>query len=260
MLMVISPAKTLDFDTPPSTSTHTQPDFLEHSQQLIDTLRELNPPALEQLMSISPALASLNFGRVLSWHTPFTPANAKIAVQAFQGDVYQGLDAASLDQDTLDHAQHHLRILSGLYGRLRPLDLIQPYRLEMGTRLANPRGPNLYKFWGDIITRALNDDLEQAGGPLVNLASEEYFKAVLPKKLAAPVITPVFKDLSGGKYKVVSFYAKRARGLMARFALQQRIGHPEGLKDFDLAGYRYAPSQSDAQHWVFTRDQPGGDA
>ncbi len=256
MLMVISPAKTLDFDAPPSTPAHSQPDFLEHSQQLIDTLRQLTPPQLEALMSISPALADLNFGRNLNWHMPFTPANAKIAVQAFQGDVYQGLDAASLDQATLEHAQRHLRILSGLYGRLRPLDLIQPYRLEMGTRLANPRGANLYQFWGNIVTDALNQDLAEAGGPLVNLASEEYFKVVQPKRLSVPVITPVFKDLKGGKYKVVSFYAKRARGLMARYALQQRIANPEQLKDFDLAGYRFEPSQSGPLEWVFTRDTP----
>ena len=254
MLLVISPAKTLDFDTPASTAAHSQPRFLAHSELLMAVLRELSPPRLAELMSISPALADLNFGRNLQWAPPFSPANAKIAVQAFQGDVYQGLEAGRMSEEQLQFAQGHLRILSGLYGLLRPLDLIQPYRLEMGTRLANPRGANLYQFWGDIITEALNRDLDEAGGPLVNLASEEYFKSVRPRALAAPVITPVFKDLSGGRYKVVSFYAKRARGMMAAFAIRQRLQRAEGLKEFREAGYRFEPGQSDAAQWVFCRD------
>ncbi len=255
MLMVISPAKTLDYDTPAHTARHTQPDFLAHSAELIATLRQLSPADIGQLMGISDALATLNAGRFHDWGGEFTPENAKQAVLAFMGDVYEGLDAASLSEQQLDWLQQHLRILSGLYGLLRPLDLMQAYRLEMGTRLANPRGANLYQFWGDIITDALNAELAKQPLPqLVNLASDEYFKSVKPKKLQATVITPVFQDLKNGHYKIISFYAKRARGLMARWAVQHAVRDAEALKGFNSEGYAFDANASDATHWVFRRD------
>lgn len=255
MLMVISPAKTLDYDTPAHTARHTQPDFLAHSAELIATLRQLSPADIGQLMSISDALATLNAGRFHDWGGEFTPENAKQAVLAFMGDVYEGLDAASLSEQQLDWLQQHLRILSGLYGLLRPLDLMQAYRLEMGTRLTNPRGANLYQFWGDIITDALNAELAKQPLPqLVNLASDEYFKSVKPKKLQATVITPVFQDLKNGHYKIISFYAKRARGLMARWAVQHAVSDAEALKGFNSEGYAFDANASDATHWVFRRD------
>ncbi len=255
MLMVISPAKTLDYDTPAHTARHTQPGFLAHSAELIATLRQLSPADIGQLMSISDALATLNAGRFHDWGGEFTPENAKQAVLAFMGDVYEGLDAASLSEQQLDWLQQHLRILSGLYGLLRPLDLMQAYRLEMGTRLANPRGANLYQFWGDIITDALNAELAKQPLPqLVNLASDEYFKSVKPKKLQATVITPVFQDLKNGHYKIISFYAKRARGLMARWAVQHAVRDAEALKGFNSEGYTFDANASDATHWVFRRD------
>lgn len=255
MLLVISPAKTLDYTTAPTTEKFTRPDFLDHSQQLIDVLRHKTPAEIGSLMDISDQLAVLNVGRYQQWHPGFDPANAKQALLAFMGDVYAGMDAASFNAGELDYAQRHLRILSGLYGVLRPLDLMQPYRLEMGTRLANPRGKDLYGFWGDIITDALNAELAQRERPLLlNLASEEYFKAVRPKRLAAPQIDCVFQDRRGaGPYKIVSFYAKRARGLMARFVIRNRIDKPDGLRDFDLDGYRFEPAASEGQRLVFRR-------
>jgi hypothetical protein len=255
MLMVISPAKTLDYDTPAHTARHTQPGFLAHSAELVATLRQLSPADIGQLMSISDALATLNAGRFHDWGGEFTPENAKQAVLAFMGDVYEGLDAKSLSEPQLGWLQQHLRILSGLYGLLRPLDLMQAYRLEMGTRLANPRGSNLYQFWGDIITEALNAELAQQAQPqLVNLASDEYFKSVKPKKLQATVITPVFQDLKNGQYKIISFYAKRARGLMARWAVEHAVTDAEALKGFNSEGYAFDANASDATHWVFRRD------
>jgi hypothetical protein len=255
MLMVISPAKTLDYDTPAHTARHTQPGFLAHSAELVATLRQLSPADIGQLMSISDALATLNAGRFHDWGGEFTPENAKQAVLAFMGDVYEGLDAKSLSEPQLGWLQQHLRILSGLYGLLRPLDLMQAYRLEMGTRLANPRGSNLYQFWGDIITEALNAELAQQAQPqLVNLASDEYFKSVKPKKLQATVITPVFQDLKNGQYKIISFYAKRARGLMARWAVEHAVNDAEALKAFNSEGYAFDANASDATHWIFRRD------
>lgn len=254
MLIVLSPAKTLDFESPVPALPHSVPLFLEHSAELIADLRELSPAALATLMDLSDKLASLNVARNLAWHTPFTPENARACVLAFNGDVYEGLDAPSLTPGDLEFAQRHLRVLSGLYGLLRPLDLIQPYRLEMGTRLATARGKDLYAFWGDVITDALAAELEAAPQPvLVNLASEEYFKSVRVKKLKVPVITPVFEDEKGGKFKVISFYAKRARGLMARHAITQRVRDVESLKDFSAEGYALAPDLSDAHQWVFRR-------
>jgi cytoplasmic iron level regulating protein YaaA (DUF328/UPF0246 family) len=254
MLIVLSPAKTLDYDTPPSTDIHTKPDFIEHSAQLIDTLRELAPAQIASLMQVSDALAALNVGRYACWSPKFTRKNAKQAILAFNGDVYEGLDALSLNARQLDYAQSHIRILSGLYGVLRPLDLMQPYRLEMGTRLANPRGKDLYAFWGDLVTNALNEVFAaHRAKVLVNLASEEYFKVVKPKLLNAPVVTPVFEDWKNGKYKVISFYAKRARGLMARYAAVNGITQAEELKAFDCEGYAFDEPGSSAHTWLFRR-------
>lgn len=255
MLMVISPAKTLDFETPSPTPHYTQPDFLDHSMMLIRVLRDKSPADIAQLMHVSDALAQLNVGRYHDWQPEFTPDNAKQAVLAFMGDVYEGLDAASLADSERTYLQQHLRILSGLYGLLRPLDLMQPYRLEMGTRLANPRGKNLYEFWGEIITTALNAQLADEARPvLLNLASDEYFKSVKPKQLRATVITPVFQDLKNGHYKIISFYAKRARGLMARWAAQHQVHDAEQLKAFDSEGYAFVAEASDATTWLFRRD------
>lgn len=255
MLMLISPAKTLDFKAPPVTRQHSQPRFLESAAELVDILRLKSPEELSELMSISSKLGELNNRRWLDWQLPFTPDNAKQAVLAFRGDVYSGLDADSFTAAEFKFAQQHLGILSGLYGLLRPLDLIQPYRLEMGTRLANPGGRNLYEFWGDRLTAAVDGQLATLGSQsLVNLASDEYFKAIQPKALAAEVIQPVFLDLKAGKYKVISFYAKKARGMMAAWAIRNRITDPEGLKNFDSAGYRYHPGSSEAWRWVFRRE------
>jgi cytoplasmic iron level regulating protein YaaA (DUF328/UPF0246 family) len=257
MLIVISPAKTLDFDTASPVAKFTQPRFPDDSQQLIDVLREYSPEQLSELMSISPKLGELNWHYNLNWAPPFTTANAKQAVLAFRGDVYRGLDADTFSAADFDHAQKHLRILSGLYGLLRPLDLIQPYRLEMGTALRNPRGRNLYAFWGERIADAINADLKKAGTQvLINLASEEYFRAVCPKALAAPVLTPHFRERKGNGYKVVSFYAKRARGLMSAYILKSRSDDVETLKQFAVDGYRYNPTLSSDTDWVFTREAP----
>ncbi|RRJ85399.1 peroxide stress protein YaaA [Aestuariirhabdus litorea] len=255
MLILLSPAKTLDFDTPSITDHYSTPLFLERSQQLIDELRSLTPDAVSQLMKISDKLAALNVARFASWHQPFTPDNAKQAVLAFQGDVYTGLDAETLSEEGLGFAQKHIRILSGLYGLLKPLDLMQPYRLEMGTRFANSGGKDLYAFWGSTLTEQLNLEFrEQEMSELINLASNEYYKSVQPRQINARIVTPVFKDLKNGQYKIISFYAKKARGLMARFIIDQRIDNANALKGFDYAGYEYNPDLSRGDEWVFTRD------
>lgn len=257
MLTLVSPAKTLDYDSPLATETHTQPRFTEQSQMLIETLRKLSVQDVADLMKLSDKLASLNVARYESWQPKHTQDNARQAVLAFKGDVYTGLDAASFSEDDFSFAQDHLRILSGLYGVLRPLDLLEPYRLEMGTKLTNARGDNLYHFWGDIITESLNDELAESGSEVVvNLASNEYFKAVKPKALRARLITPVFKDLKNGQYKIISFYAKKARGLMTRYMIQNRTEEPEALKKFDLEGYYFSAEESKGDTWVFLRDEP----
>lgn len=259
MLHVISPAKTLDFDTPPTTERHSQPRFLDHSQELIEQLRKLSPVQVSKLMSISDKLGDLNARRFLEWQLPFTPLNAKQAVLAFKGDVYTGMEADTFAPADLDQAQSRLRILSGLYGLLRPLDLIQPYRLEMGTGFANKRGKNLYHFWGDLITDQLNAELaERSDKQLVNLASNEYWGAVNTKKLNVEVITPVFKDRKNGQYKIISFFAKKARGMMSAYIVRNRLEYAEQLKDFDTGGYAYNPAMSSPSEWVFTREAPGG--
>lgn len=255
MLVLISPAKTLDFETAPATDLATQPDFLDDSQQLIDVLRKLAPQDISSLMGISDKLGQLNYDRFARWQPPFTPDNAKQAVLAFKGDVYTGLEAERFNRKDFEFAQEHLRILSGLYGLLRPLDLIQPYRLEMGTRLANPGGNNLYQFWGDQLTRAINAQLERmSGSVVVNLASNEYFKAVQPKQLEARLVTPVFKDWKNGQYKIISFYAKKARGMMASYIIRNRVKKAEGLKGFTDGGYAYNDTLSKGDQWVFTRN------
>jgi cytoplasmic iron level regulating protein YaaA (DUF328/UPF0246 family) len=254
MLIVLSPAKSLDYETPPVTATHTQPDLLTHSKELIGVLRNYSPAQIGSLMAISDNLAQLNVARYASWTREFTTDNAKQAVLAFNGDVYDGLAATSLTVKQLDYVQSKVRILSGLYGVLRPLDLMQPYRLEMGTRLTNARGKDLYAFWGRIVTDELNTLIDAAKHKvLVNLASEEYFKVVKPAHLNGQVITPVFEDWKNGKYKIISFFAKRARGLMARYAAVKGITQPEKLKAFDSDGYAFCEEQSNERTWVFRR-------
>lgn len=255
MLVVISPAKTLDYDTPVATEAYSLPDYLDDSTELIDQLRQLSPPEVSNLMGISEKLGDLNFGRYLNWQPEFTLKNAKQSVLAFKGDVYTGLDAENLSEAQLQWAQKRVRILSGLYGLLRPLDLMQPYRLEMGTRFANQRGKNLYEFWGSKITQGLNQALKAENTQvLINLASNEYFKSVKTKSLDAEIITPVFKDWKNGQYKIISFFAKKARGQMTRYIIEKKIKDPELLKQFDVTGYRFNSAMSSAREWVFTRE------
>lgn len=254
MLFVLSPAKTLAMQASPAAIKSSLPDFIPHSAQLIDVLKTYSPAQVASLMRISDPLAALNVARYSSWSTDFSLQNAKQAVLAFNGDVYAGLQAATLNAVQLDYTQSHVRILSGLYGMLRPLDLMQPYRLEMGTRLSTERGKNLYAFWGDIVTTALDDLLRvRNSAALINLASEEYFKVVKPALLSAPVITPVFEDWKNGKYKIISFYAKRARGLMARYAALHGITRPEQLQAFDTDGYAFDAGASSEHNWIFRR-------
>ena len=254
MLTLISPAKTLDFETPPVTDRHSQGDFLDHSAELIDQLKQMSPDDIGKLMKLSPKLSELNSERFINWKLPFSQKNAKAAVLAFKGDVYTGLEAETFSEKDFEFAQEHLAILSGLYGLLRPLDLIQPYRLEMGTKLENGRGKDLYSFWDTTITEAINDRLDGKKKPvIVNLASNEYFKAVKKKLLDADLITPVFKDEKNGQYKIISFYAKKARGMMAAYIIRNRIKSVEKLKNFDVAGYRFAPAESDDQTLTFYR-------
>ena len=254
MLSVISPAKTLDFESDPLTRKHSSPAYLKHSKQLIQLLRACSEGELCKLMSISTKLAALNRQRYQTWSPPFTPENAKQALLAFKGDVYTGFQLTDYQSADYAFAQKHLRILSGLYGLLRPLDLIQPYRLEMGTKLRTREGADLYAFWDDKIASAIEDDLEgHDDRTVVNLASNEYFKSVKTGELPGTVITPAFKEIREGKAKMISFMAKRARGMMARFIVEGRLDRPEGMKDFTSGGYRYDPSLSTDATWTFTR-------
>ncbi|AZI88988.1 peroxide stress protein YaaA [Kosakonia sp. CCTCC M2018092] len=256
MLILISPAKTLDYQSPLATERYTQPALLEHSQQLIKTARTLSAPQIKKLMGISDKLADLNATRFHDWQPDFTPENARQALLAFKGDVYTGLQAETFSDADFDFAQKHLRMLSGLYGVLRPLDLMQPYRLEMGIRFENERGKDLYQFWGDIITDTLNEALAQQGDEIVvNLASDEYFRAVKPKKLNARIIKPVFLDEKNGTFKVISFYAKKARGLMSRYIIEQRLTKPEQLTGFDREGYFFDEAASTPDELVFKRHE-----
>ncbi len=254
MLILISPAKTLDYQSPLATKNFTQPELLDHSQQLIEAARKLTAAQIASLMSISDKLADLNATRFHDWQPDFTLENARQAILAFKGDVYTGLQAHTFSETDFDFAQQHLRMLSGLYGVLRPLDLMQPYRLEMGIRFATLRGKDLYQFWGDIITDKLSDALDaRHDRVIVNLASEEYFKAVKPKKLNAVMIKPVFLDEKNGKFKVISFYAKKARGLMSRFIIKNRLTTPEQLREFNEEGYVFDEEASVNGELVFKR-------
>ena len=256
MLTVLSPAKTLDYETAPITQSATLPRFMDQSALLVEDARGLDPDGIRALMGVSEQIAHLNHERFMNWQSESNSDNAKQAVLAFKGDVYTGLQAETLSEDDLDFAQTRLRILSGLYGLLRPLDLMQPYRLEMGLKFANQRGKNLYEFWGEQLTDTLNADLVSAKtNVLINLASNEYFKAVKPKLLNADIITPQFKDLKNGQYKMISFFAKKARGVMARYIIDNRITEPEALKSFSEAGYYYSDAQSQGDQWVFLRDE-----
>ena len=254
MLFLLSPAKSLDYDTPVGDVPHTQPLFTKQSAELIQLLREYSPQQISELMDLSDALAGLNVARYHTWTTRFTAKNSKQAVLAFNGDVYDGLNAKSLQAEDLAWAQEHVCILSGLYGVLRPLDWMQPYRLEMGTALKNPKGQNLYKFWGTQIADYLNERQAGVKTPVVvNLASQEYFKAVDTKALKARVIECVFEDWKGGQYKVISFFAKRARGLMARYAIGKRLTTAKQLEKFNLDGYAYDAKASAPDRLVFRR-------
>ena len=256
MLTVLSPAKTLDYETAPITQSSTVPRFMDQSALLVEDARGLSPDDIRSLMGVSEQIAHLNHERFMNWQAEPASDNAKQAVLAFKGDVYTGLQAETLSEEGLAFAQDRLRILSGLYGLLRPLDLMQPYRLEMGLKFANQRGKNLYEFWGAQLTDTLNDDLASANTDvLINLASNEYFKAVKPKLLNADVITPQFKDLKNGQYKMISFFAKKARGIMARYIIDNRITEPESLKSFAEAGYYYSEAESKGDQWVFLRDE-----
>jgi len=256
MLMVISPAKTLDFESPLATTRYTQPMLLDESQKLIAVARQLSPADISSLMHISDKLAVLNAERFNDWQPDFTPDNARQAILAFKGDVYTGLQAETFSEAAFDFAQQHLRMLSGLYGLLRPLDLMQAYRLEMGIKLANPAGKDLYSFWGDKLTHALNAALaEQGDSVLINLASDEYFKAVKPKLLNAEIVKPVFLDDKNGKFKVISFYAKKARGLMSRYIIENELTQPEQLKKFDVDGYAFDADASKGNELVFKRHE-----
>lgn len=256
MLALISPAKTLDYESALPTDAHTLPRLLEHSQELIDVSRKLSATDISNLMSVSEKIAKLNVERFNDWQSEFNFSNARQALFAFKGDVYTGLDAYDLNDQHIEFAQNHLRMLSGLYGLLRPLDLMMPYRLEMGTKLQNPRGHNLYQFWGDRITSLINDDLEHANSELlVNIASDEYYKSVIERKIKAEIIKPVFLDQKNGKYKVISFYAKKARGLMARYIIENQLNKAEDLKSFNTDGYYFDAESSLKGELVFKRDE-----
>ncbi len=254
MLIVISPAKTLDYKPPVTTSLQTMPDHLDDAAALVKRMRHYSVAELMSLMAVSEKIAALNVERFKQWRRPFTTHHARQAVLAFKGDVYAGLDATTFDEDDLSFAQQHLRILSGLYGQLRPLDLMLPYRLEMGRKIETERGKNLYEFWGDRITESLNMQLHQLGeNYLINLASHEYFKVVKPALLQAKIITPHFKEYKNGEYKVLGVYAKRARGLLSRYIIKQRITDPQKIKAFNQAGYSFNSDMSNEHDWVFTR-------
>lgn len=254
MLSVLSPAKSLDFQSQSASQIYTQPIFQQEALELVEQLRILAPQDLCQLMKISDKLGSLNAARFQEWQLPFTLENAKPAALAFTGDVYMGLEASSLDDSSLAFGQQHLAILSGLYGLLKPMDLIQAYRLEMGTKFPNKRSKDIHSFWRPLITKKLKEHLtEQTTPVLVNLASKEYFQAVDTKQLNKRIITPVFKDWKTDQYKIINFYAKKARGLMARFILQEKIDQPDNLKDFAIEGYCFNPLMSEGDSWVFTR-------
>lgn len=254
MIAIISPAKTQDFTDQKFIDEYSEPAFLKDSEKLIKELRKKSAPKISKLMDVSSNIAELNYERYRNFKTPFTPDNSKQALLAFKGDVYTDIDVENFSKKEFDFAQDHLRILSGLYGILNPLDLIQPYRLEMKIKLKNSRGKNLYEFWGNRITDKINVDLEKTKNPyLINLASNEYFKAVDTRKIKGEIITPVFKDNKNGEYKILAFYAKRARGMMANFIIKNKLQTVEKLKTFQEAGYAYSERLSTDKEWVFIR-------
>jgi len=257
MLITLSPSKGQDFETAGLSKKYTKPADLKDSELLIKELRKIKSKKLQEMMAISENIASLNVARYKTFKTPFTTKNAKQAIFAFKGDVYSGLALDEFTEDDFAYAQEHLRILSGLYGCLRPMDLIQPYRLEMKTRLKNDRGENLYQFWDERITKSLNKELKKQQEPvLVNLASNEYFKSVKPKLLEGRLLNINFKETKEGKTRVVAIFAKRARGMMTDYIIRNRIEKPEGLKKFKLAGYKFNKALSDDRQWTFERPQP----
>ena len=254
MIILLSPSKTLDYKKPSKLTEFSQPQLLKHSSELIDELRKLSPAGISSIMDVSRKIANENFERFASWQTPFDLSNAKQSILAFKGDVYEGLQAETFDEKDLDFAQEHLRILSGLYGVLRPLDLMQAYRLEMGLKFKNQRGKDLYEFWGELITDNLNNTVKKSkSNTLINLASQEYFKSVLNSKMKAKIITPVFKEDKPGGLKVIALFAKKARGMMSRFIIRNRITNPEQIKAFTTGGYHFDDKLSDANEWVFVR-------
>ena len=257
MLITLSPSKGQDFVEPPLSKKYTKPADLEDSALLIKELKKIKSKQLQEMMSVSENIANLNVGRFKSFTTPFTTKNAKQALFAFKGDVYGGLDLEKFTEDDYAYAQDHLRILSGLYGCLRPMDLIQPYRLEMKTKLKNDRGDNLYQFWDDRITKSINKELKkQKEAVLINLASNEYFKSVKPQLLEGRLLNITFKETKDGKTRVVAIFAKRARGMMADYIIRNRIEKPEDLKKFKLGGYKFSKALSDDKQWTFERPQP----
>jgi len=257
MLVLISPAKKLDFETDSPLADHSQPELISDSEKLVKAAKKLSRAKLAQTMKLSDNLAELNYQRFQAFKTPFDLGNAKQAALVFNGDTYVGLQATTLTKRDMTYAQKHLRILSGLYGVLRPLDLIQPYRLEMGARFQAPGGKDLYGFWDGRITETLNEALQsQKNKAVINCASNEYFKSVKQKDLGGPVITPVFKEIKDGQARTLGMFAKQARGAMARFMIDNRIETPDGLKAFNTNGYEYRDDLSDEKSWVYTRDQP----
>lgn len=254
MIIVISPAKSLDYESPVRIRKFTQPEFLEESSKLIDGLKQLNPEQISELMNISANLGELNYSRYANWTVPFDKKNARQAIFAFRGDVYLGLKAEQFSSADLNFAQKHLRILSGLYGVLKPLDLMQAYRLEMGTQFKNGHGSNLYQFWGSRLTEHLNETIStHRSNVLINLASNEYFSSIKPKEISGRIVTPVFKDYSNGEYKVLSFFAKKARGAMSAYIIKNRIRSPRALIDFNEDGYQYSANDSSIDKPVFLR-------
>ena len=255
MFFVLSPAKNLNEKDPAPVKEFTQPDLLAEAEILMCQLRELAPQQIAELMHVSDKIALLNAERNAEWHTPFTPDNAKQAVFMFNGDVYEGIAADTLKPEQIQYLQQHVRLLSGLYGILRPLDLMQPYRLEMGTKLANPKGKDLYAFWQGVITPVLQQAIDEQGGILINLASDEYFNVVKPQYLQAQIIKPIFLDEKNGKFKQISFYAKKARGMMVRFMLENQPSNVEQLKAFNYGGYWFDPDSSTETEFVFKREE-----
>lgn len=257
MIITLSPSKGQDFDTPTPSKIYTLPDQLDDSQLLINEAKKLDMESVRELMDVSENISNLNVQRFQDWQLPFNTDNAKAALFAFKGDVYSGIEKDQYSDGDLEYAQEHLRILSGLYGALRPMDLIQPYRLEMKTRLENPRGENLYQFWGERITEKLNETLkQQKEKTLINLASNEYYKSVKPKLIDGRILNISFKEVKEGKSRILAVYAKKARGMMADFILRNRIEHAEDVKDFGTADYKFSVDESTENNWVFSRPQP----